>query len=283
MGRARFCARDIRQADRGDEDVQLKLADTYIALGDVSLETEKFDQAGLALKGELLPRSPRQIAKAHYSRSMVLDLTSGCLGDAITHAEHALESVECRLGELTSPSTAPAAAPPPRPKGKAKAMGTTRLMRSMSATRTEAETKELAGQKEDLALKMIWSQAPAAINTSCILRTRSFRARNWHYVASEIRRACRLETRGCSVAIGRAPGPASRRARSRHSSGANSHLAQLYGCGIALGRAASSRVHISRWIYILYGCALFSKTWIEVSGSGPRNIASTSRWSWWSP
>ncbi|CAK5280161.1 unnamed protein product, partial [Mycena citricolor] len=56
--------------EESNEDVQLKLADTYIALGDVSLETEKFDQAitdyeaGLDLKKDLLPRSSRQIAEA---------------------------------------------------------------------------------------------------------------------------------------------------------------------------------------------------------------------------
>ncbi|KAJ7117504.1 hypothetical protein C8R44DRAFT_197717 [Mycena epipterygia] len=76
--------------DGPDEDVQLKLADTYIVLGDVSLETEKIDQAstayeaGLAPKGELLPRSSRQIAEVH-KLSMVFDLTS------ITHAERAGE------------------------------------------------------------------------------------------------------------------------------------------------------------------------------------------------
>ncbi|KAJ7180986.1 hypothetical protein C8R46DRAFT_940953 [Mycena filopes] len=153
--------------DGGNEDVQLKLADTYIALGDVSLETEKFDQAitdyeaGLKLKDGLLPRSSRQIAEAHYKLSMVLDLTSGRLGDAITHAERALESIECRLAELADPSKAE---PTPAPaaedaKGKGKAKATTRLVRddvvaSMSPAQREAETKELAGLKEDLAIKV---------------------------------------------------------------------------------------------------------------------------------
>ncbi|KAJ6582023.1 hypothetical protein B0H19DRAFT_929158, partial [Mycena capillaripes] len=152
--------------DGADEHVQLKLADTYIALGDVSLETEKFDQAitdyeaGLKLKDGLLPRSSRQIAEAHYKLSMVLDLTSGRLGDAITHAELALESIECRLAELANPSP-PAETPAPEAdlKGKGKGKGTTRLVRDddvggMSAAQREAETKELAGLKEDLALKV---------------------------------------------------------------------------------------------------------------------------------
>ncbi|KAJ7812036.1 hypothetical protein B0H14DRAFT_3090550 [Mycena olivaceomarginata] len=156
--------------DATDEDVQLKLADTYIALGDVSLETEKFDQAitdyeaGLKLKDSLLPRSSRQIAEAHYKLSMVLDLTSGRLGDAISHAEHALESIECRLELLANPPPPPAtgaepAAPEADPKGKGKGKATTRLVQtdviaSMSAAQREAESKELAGLKEDLAIKV---------------------------------------------------------------------------------------------------------------------------------
>src|ERR1700722_11245368 len=138
----------------GDDEVKLKLADTYITLGDVSLETgeivvcsaselltfciEKFDQAitdyeaGLTLKIELLPVSSRQIAEAHYKLSMVLDLTSGRLADAIVHAEKALESVETRLAELRNGLTGqlkpePVAEPPKSAKGKGKAG--TRLVR----------------------------------------------------------------------------------------------------------------------------------------------------------
>ncbi|KAJ7509708.1 hypothetical protein B0H11DRAFT_1702712 [Mycena galericulata] len=157
------------EAASGDEDVQLKLADTYIALGDVSLETEKFDAAitdytaALALKEKLLPRSSRHVAEAHYKLSMVLDLTSGRLGDAIIHAERALESIEARLGELegaavsapVSASTSSASAPAPDPKGKGKG----KLVRddvvgSMSKAQIEAEAKELRELREDLALKV---------------------------------------------------------------------------------------------------------------------------------
>ncbi|KAJ7250480.1 hypothetical protein B0H12DRAFT_1120552 [Mycena haematopus] len=164
-------ARQTEESEGADEDVQLKLADTYIALGDVSLETEKFDQAitdyeaGLSLKDTLLPRSSRQIAEAHYKLSMVLDLTSGRLGDAIKHAERALESIECRLGLLANPPAAgsepmleASVEPDTKGKGKGKAKQT-RLVQndaigSMSAAQREAETKELVGLKEDLALKV---------------------------------------------------------------------------------------------------------------------------------
>ncbi|KAG1792615.1 uncharacterized protein HD556DRAFT_1444295 [Suillus plorans] len=151
-----------------DDEVKMKLAETYIALGDVSLETEKFDQAitdyseGLALKLDLLPISSRQIAEAHYKLSIVLDLTSGRLSDAILHAEKALESVDARLAELHDgidgkllPESSREAKTDKKGKGKAigsdvHADGVRRLTRSQM----EAEMKECEGLKEDLALKV---------------------------------------------------------------------------------------------------------------------------------
>ncbi|KAI0060735.1 hypothetical protein BV25DRAFT_1917559 [Artomyces pyxidatus] len=154
-----------KQKDEDDE-VRLKLADTYIALGDVSLETEKFDQAitdysaSISLKSELLPLSSRQIAEAHYKLSMVLDLTSGRLGDAIVHAQRALESVEARLAELKAGldgTLQPLPEVKPDVKGKGKASA--RLVRddqvqNMSKAQIEAEAKELRELRNDLALKV---------------------------------------------------------------------------------------------------------------------------------
>ncbi|OSD04691.1 hypothetical protein PYCCODRAFT_1465664 [Trametes coccinea BRFM310] len=157
-----------KQQEESDE-IKLKLADTYIALGDVSLETEKFDQAitdysaGLTLKSELLPLSSRQIAEAHYKLSIVLDLTSGRLGDAITHAERALDSVEARLAELRDALSGQGLVhPEPQgkedAKGKGKATGPRLLgddaISKMTKGQMEAEEKELQGLREDLALKV---------------------------------------------------------------------------------------------------------------------------------
>ncbi|THH14757.1 hypothetical protein EW146_g5614 [Bondarzewia mesenterica] len=150
-----------------DDEVRLKLADTFITLGDVSSETEKFDQAitdysaGLTLKTDLLPLSSRQIAEAHYKLSMVLDLTAGRLGDAIMHAQKALESVEARLTELKAGldgTLKPVEEVEAGAKGKNKATGA-RLVRddmvqNLNRTQIEAEVKELTDLKEDLALKV---------------------------------------------------------------------------------------------------------------------------------
>lgn len=139
--------------------------------------TEKFEQAiqdfeaGLAHKLALLPTSSRQIAEAHYKLSMVLDLTSGRLSDAITHAEKALQSVESRLTELADGL---AGKLPPLPeaaesaKGKGKATGG-RLVRddhvqNMSKAQIENEIKELSGLKDDLALKVRSIYSIAAVS-----------------------------------------------------------------------------------------------------------------------
>ncbi|KAH9933512.1 uncharacterized protein B0H18DRAFT_1115498 [Fomitopsis serialis] len=157
-----------KQQEESDE-VKLKLADTFLALGDVSLETEKFEQAiadydqALALKVDLLPQSSRQIAEAHYKLSIVLDLTSGRLSDSITHAERALDSVEARLAELRDALSGQgmvkvAVDEKSDPKGKGKARGARILgddaVQHLTQSQMEAEVKELQGLKEDLALKV---------------------------------------------------------------------------------------------------------------------------------
>ena len=130
---------------------------------------EKFDQAitdyevGLELKIGLLPTSSRHIAEAHYKLSMVLDLTSGRLSDAIIHVQKALESVESRLAELRDglagqlPPLPPQQADNEDTKGKSRS--SSRLVRddyvqNMSKTQIENEIKELHGLRDDLELKV---------------------------------------------------------------------------------------------------------------------------------
>ncbi|KAI6107290.1 hypothetical protein EDD16DRAFT_113667 [Pisolithus croceorrhizus] len=155
--------------DHGDE-IKLKLADTYIALGDVSLETEKFDQAitdysaGLALKTELLPISSRQIAEAHYKLSIVLDLTSGRLSDAIAHVEKALNSVSTRIsevrdgldGKLVPLPTAQSKEQDRKGKGRADSIVLVpgELVQNMTRSQMESELRELESLRGDLAAKV---------------------------------------------------------------------------------------------------------------------------------
>ncbi|KAH8832902.1 hypothetical protein DL96DRAFT_1677194 [Flagelloscypha sp. PMI_526] len=136
----------------GTTENKLKLAECYIALGDVSLETEKFDQAILDyeeaahLKADLLPLSSRQIAEVHYKLSIVLDLTSGRLSEAITHADKALKSIDSRLKELED------MLPSATENGQADAPLDS--VKRLSKEQAEKELKELHSLREDLALKV---------------------------------------------------------------------------------------------------------------------------------
>lgn len=181
----------------GNDEMRLKVADTFIMLGDISLETgpsypsfcfldaetesftfwwlvEKFEQAitdyssGIGLKTDLLPLSSRQLAEAHYKLSIALDLTAGRLADAIHHAQRALESIEARLVELQA-GLAGTLPPLPEPsdtngkgkgKGKQVTLAQEELVQNRSKAQIEAEIKELGELKQDLALKVCSSPAP---------------------------------------------------------------------------------------------------------------------------
>ncbi|KAG8871395.1 hypothetical protein FRB97_008726 [Tulasnella sp. 331] len=162
-------------AKQKDDESTLKLADTYIALGDVSLETEKFDQAaadyivGINLKTDLLPFHSRQIAEAHYRLSMVLDLTPGKLAAAVEHAETALASVTARLEALNAAlATAPtrtegdpkAEDAPVDMKGKGKASSgmlgnlANDTIEGLKKEQIESQIKEFEELKKDLTTKV---------------------------------------------------------------------------------------------------------------------------------
>jgi HAT1-interacting factor 1 len=107
--------------------------------------------------------SSRQIAEAHYKLSMVLDLTSGRLSDAIEHVEKALESVLERIQELKDGLGGESPPVPVAERGedkKGKGKGTPSLLlagdlvRNMSKSQMESELQEMEGLKEDLALKV---------------------------------------------------------------------------------------------------------------------------------
>ena len=192
----------------GNDEMRLKVADTFIMLGDISLETgassscpsffsctfpklmsfkpfwlvEKFEQAitdyssGIALKTELLPSSSRQLAEAHYKLSIALDLTAGRLADAIHHAQRALESIEARLVELRAglAGTLPPLPEPSETNGKGKGKGKQvtlaqeELVQNRSKAQIEAEIKELGELKQDLALKV--RSSPASRCMTWLLR-----------------------------------------------------------------------------------------------------------------
>jgi len=137
---------------------------------------EKFDQAitdysaGLALKADLLPLSSRQLAEAHYKLSMVLDLTSGRLSDAIIHAEKALKSVLGRISEVKdgldgklTPTPVPEHKELDRKgKGKGKAapvvLASGELVQNLTKSQLEGELRDLESLREDLAAKVVFDR-----------------------------------------------------------------------------------------------------------------------------
>ncbi|KAG8857929.1 hypothetical protein FRB91_010625 [Serendipita sp. 411] len=167
-------ARTTYETMQGDES-QLKLAATYMALGDISLETEKFDQAildyksALDIKEKLLPHTNRQIAEAHFRLSLAFDMTSGKLENQIEHVEKALESLKERLTILKELLPKAAESKPTEdavsdPKGKGKAtavqenpLGWTPKIESldnMIKSEIEAEIKDVSSLSEELEAKL---------------------------------------------------------------------------------------------------------------------------------
>ena len=126
---------------------------------------EKFDQAisdyttGLKLKNDILPLHHRQIAEAYYKLGLVLDLTSGRLGDAIIHVQKAVESIDRRLEllRLRSEGDMPDA-PPEDAKGKGKvpasALAKNDPIASLTVDQMKAEIKEFEGLKKELENKV---------------------------------------------------------------------------------------------------------------------------------
>ncbi|WWC69166.1 uncharacterized protein I206_103102 [Kwoniella pini CBS 10737] len=91
--------------DEAKED-KLNLADCYLALGDVSCETENFPQAvqdytsALSLQSILLPSSSRILASTHYQLATVLEFTPNKRQEALQYVEKSLSGFKERLTQL---------------------------------------------------------------------------------------------------------------------------------------------------------------------------------------
>ncbi|RSH93809.1 hypothetical protein EHS25_006457 [Saitozyma podzolica] len=106
-------ARMVEGKQEGEaREERLCLAECYLALGDVSCETENFPQAvqdyssALSIKQALLPPSSRALASVHYQLATVLEFTPNRRSDALSHVEKALEGFKARLSELSGDVTA---------------------------------------------------------------------------------------------------------------------------------------------------------------------------------
>lgn len=98
-------ARVIYEKDDSPEARQ-KLADVYVCLGDVSLETEKFDQAipdfrsALEIKQANLEPDNRELAELHYKLALALEYSTAEQHLAVEETEKALKVLRHRLSVL---------------------------------------------------------------------------------------------------------------------------------------------------------------------------------------
>ncbi|ORZ25322.1 hypothetical protein BCR42DRAFT_340312 [Absidia repens] len=94
-----------------DEDGKMKLADVLLCLGDVSLETEKFDEAlpdfekAIEIKRSILKDDNRQLAEAHYKYALALELSTKAPQLALSELQKAQRVLKNRKATLENGST----------------------------------------------------------------------------------------------------------------------------------------------------------------------------------
>ncbi|KAG0026449.1 hypothetical protein BGZ81_006341 [Podila clonocystis] len=90
----------------GTEEALLKLGDVHMALGDVSLESENFEQAvadfreALLVKESRLEADDRQLAEAHYKLALALEFSPTEADKASEHITKAIGVLKLRIEKL---------------------------------------------------------------------------------------------------------------------------------------------------------------------------------------
>ncbi|XP_047024542.1 histone-binding protein N1/N2 [Helicoverpa zea] len=98
-----------RRVQEGGGAGRAQLADVYLALGEVALESETYDkavtdmQSCLDLQKELYRSDDRRIAETHYQIGLANSLASN-FEDAITHFKNAANILETRIKTLENPA-----------------------------------------------------------------------------------------------------------------------------------------------------------------------------------
>ncbi|CAG9786031.1 unnamed protein product [Diatraea saccharalis] len=100
-----------RVQEKGDVPARSLLAEVYLTLGEVALESETYDkavidmQSCLELQKEVYMDYDRRIAETHYQIGLANSLASN-FEDAITHFKNAANILETRIKMLENPETA---------------------------------------------------------------------------------------------------------------------------------------------------------------------------------
>ncbi|KAF9972575.1 hypothetical protein BGZ73_004303 [Actinomortierella ambigua] len=142
----------------GNEEALLKLGDVHIALGDVSLESENFEQAvadyreAVKIKEARLDEDDRQLAEAHYKLALALEYSpteAHLAQDHIHQASTVLKNRIQRLGGLLANT-----------KGKSRATDASETETRMS--KELVELHELLGEMEQKSQEVAANQANQA-------------------------------------------------------------------------------------------------------------------------
>jgi len=146
-------ARVIYEKDPSPEARQ-KLSDVYVYLGEVSLETEKFDQAipdfrsALEIKQSILEPDNRELAELHYKLALALEFSSSEQHLAVEETEKAVAVLRNRLSVLQDKQLAESG----DVKGKGKQSDS--IGDSSCATNVEKEIKEIQELIPDMEVKI---------------------------------------------------------------------------------------------------------------------------------
>ncbi|CAO3567836.1 unnamed protein product [Mortierella alpina] len=139
----------------GTEEALLKLGDVHIALGDVSLESENFEQAvadfreAITVKEARLEPDDRQLAEAHYKLALALEYSPTESDKAQEHIHKATTVLKARIQKLNDLLAS----------GKGKARATDATENETMMAKELVELHELVGEMDQKVQDLIANMA----------------------------------------------------------------------------------------------------------------------------
>ncbi|KAF9278854.1 hypothetical protein BGZ68_008310, partial [Mortierella alpina] len=143
----------------GTEEALLKLGDVHIALGDVSLESENFEQAvadfreAITVKEARLEPDDRQLAEAHYKLALALEYSPAESDKAQEHIYKATTVLKARIQKLNGLLAS----------GKGKARATDATENETMMAKELVELHELVGEMDQKVQDLIANMAKKPI------------------------------------------------------------------------------------------------------------------------
>ncbi|ORZ28394.1 hypothetical protein BCR41DRAFT_316985 [Lobosporangium transversale] len=144
---------------QGTEEALLKLGDVHISLGDVSLESENFDQAvadfreAILIKEARLEPDDRQLAEAHYKLALALEYSPTESDKTQEHIHKAITVLKARIQKLNGLLAS----------GKGKARATDENESESKMAKELIELHELIGEMDQKIQDLLNNQAKKSI------------------------------------------------------------------------------------------------------------------------